>query len=45
MTTFLLSVGKAWFRIGRMIAFLLSVGAPGSEHLPLFRGKAQSRLI
>jgi hypothetical protein len=32
MTTFLLSVDEAWSRIGRMIAFLLSVGAPGSEH-------------
>ena len=31
MATFLLSVDEAWSRIGRMVAFLLSVGAPGSE--------------
>ena len=35
MTTFLLSVDEAWSRIGRMVAFLLSVGAPGSEHFLL----------
>jgi len=32
MTTFLLAVDEAWSRIGRIVAFVLSVGAPGSEH-------------
>ena len=55
MTTFLLSVDEVWSRIGRMVAFLLSVGAPGSEHffpcfffyLPcfLFCFKALCRLV
>ena len=36
MTTFLFSVGEAWFWIGSMVAFLLSVGASGSEHFLCF---------
>ena len=36
MNTFLLAVDEAWFRIGRIVAFVLSVGAPGSEHFSLF---------